>query len=85
MVTVKAKDKALDLYVWDPTTVDLWQLSSGCLGGGGSCSLVGGGTVKAHKTGQLTFKATKGGVHYFQLASFYQTAAAGYTITVKPA
>lgn len=83
VVTVKAKDKALDLYVWNPETVDLWQLSSGCLGGGGSCSLIGGGTIKAHKTGQLVFKAAKGGVHYFQLASFYQTASAGYTLTVK--
>lgn len=83
VVTVKAKDKALDLYVWNPETVDLWQLSSGCLGGAGSCSLIGGGTIKAHKTGQLEFKAAKGGVHYFQLASFYQTATAGYTLTVK--
>ena len=81
-VVVTAKKKALDLVVWNTDTVDLWQWSAGCPTSP-SCALIGGGTVAGHSAGQLVFKAKKSGVHFFQLSSFYQTASAGYKITVK--
>ncbi|HEY6567976.1 MAG TPA: S8 family peptidase [Actinomycetota bacterium] len=82
-IVIKTKMKSLDFMLWGPGTVDLWQLSAGCLGGPGSCTFAGSQAVKAHKTVHLGYRPPQGGMYFFQLASFYQTASAGYTLTVK--
>ena len=75
----------MGLYVWDPTTVDMWQLTAGCLGGPGACPLVGGLFPKAGQTKSVVFKSRKAGVYYFLLESFYNTSPAGYAFSIKAA
>lgn len=84
-VKVHASTRPVDLWVWDPTTRDLWQLTAGCLGGSGACPLLGGLFPKAGQTKSAVFKARKGGVYFFLLESFYDTSPAGYTFSIKAA
>jgi subtilisin family serine protease len=84
-IRVHASTKPVGLYVWDPTTVDMWQLTGGCLGGPGTCPLVGGLFPKAGQTKSAVFKARKAGVYYFLLESFYNTSPAGYTFSIRTA
>jgi subtilisin family serine protease len=84
-VKIHASRKPVDLYVWNPTTVDMWQLTAGCLGGPGSCPLLGGLFPKAGQTKSAVFKTPKAGVYYFVLESFYKTSSANYLITIHRA
>jgi subtilisin family serine protease len=84
-LSINAKTKPVDVWVWDPTTKDLWQLSAGCFTTGAGCPLIGGGTVNGGRKASLTFKATKAGVYYFLIESFYDTSPADYGVTIQAA
>jgi subtilisin family serine protease len=84
-VKVHASTRPVGLYVWDPTTVDMWQLSAGCLGGSGACPLLGGLFPKGGQTKSAVFKARRAGVYYFVLESFYDTSPVGYTFSIRAA
>jgi subtilisin family serine protease len=82
-VTLKTFAQRVDFYVWNPTTVDMWQLTAGCLGGPGACPLMIADSIGPNRVVTGRFRANKTGAHYFVLESFYKTTTANYAITIQ--
>lgn len=61
-VTVRLRSRRLplDLYVWSPGTLEIWQIEEGCYGGGRGCKLVKWDT-RDKKNKKLRFRAQRGG------------------------
>jgi len=63
----------LDLYVWKPGTVQVWQFEPSCNGLGGCKWLLVSSARGKGKDEFVTFRARRRGTYYFQVTSFFSS------------
>jgi subtilisin family serine protease len=77
-----ARGRNVDLFVYKPGTLEIWQIEASCLQGPRFCKLQ---LVRAspRSTERATFRPRRSGVYYFQVSSFF--ARGKYTLRVTRA
>lgn len=71
----------LDLWVWKPSAVEIWQLEAGCGGFGGRCALLGE-SVSRGSVERVTFRARATGVHHIHVGAYYGSGGP-YRVVVR--
>jgi subtilisin family serine protease len=72
----------LDLWVWNPGTTEIYQLTSGCFRKNGACPALRALSTRAGGSNeQVSFVAKKGGTYFVQVVGWYDGGA--YRLQVK--